>query len=90
MLLQAMLVVASWQNKPRQIALEKFYVKELGLSFFNGEHSLDILQGLLVYLAWYHFNVAESGQYHAYRLASLCMTMIVDLGLNTKPPQGTT
>lgn len=53
MLLQAMLVVASWQNKPRQIALEKFYVKELGLRFFNGERSLDILQGLLVYLAWY-------------------------------------
>lgn len=53
MLLQAMLVVSSWQNKPRQIALEKFYVKELGLRFFNGERSLDILQGLLVYLAWY-------------------------------------
>ncbi|CAI7604496.1 unnamed protein product [Penicillium crustosum] len=90
MLLQAMLVVASWQNNPRQIALEKFYVKELGSRFFNGERSLDILQGLLVYLAWYHFNVAESGQYHAYRLASLCVTMIVDLGLNKKPPQGTT
>lgn len=53
MLLQAMLVVASWQNKPRQIALEKFYVKELGSRFFNGERSLDILQGLLAYLAWY-------------------------------------
>lgn len=52
MLLQAMLVVASWQNNPRQIALEKFYVKELGSRFFNGERSLDILQGLLVYLAW--------------------------------------
>lgn len=55
MLLQAMLVVASWQNKTRQIALEKFYIKEMGSRFFNGERSLDILQGLLAYLAWYVF-----------------------------------
>lgn len=53
MLLQAVLIVASWQNKRTQMALERFYVTDLGLKFFSGERSLDILQGLLVYLAWY-------------------------------------
>lgn len=54
MLLQAILVVASWRERPRQMTLEKFYLKDLGVRFFmNGERSLDILQGLLVYLAWY-------------------------------------
>ncbi|OJJ33429.1 hypothetical protein ASPWEDRAFT_174836 [Aspergillus wentii DTO 134E9] len=90
MLLQAILVVASWQKRTLQIALEKFYLKDLGTRFFNGERNLDILQGLLVYLAWYHFNVTESSQYQAYRLASLCVTMIFDLGLNRKPLRGTT
>ncbi|KAF9895088.1 hypothetical protein FE257_004717 [Aspergillus nanangensis] len=91
MLLQAMLVVALWQDRPRQMALEKFYLRDVGTRFFvNGERSLDILQGLLVYLAWYHFNVTQSGQFHAYRLASLCATMIIDLGINKAPLRGVT
>ncbi len=54
MLLQAMLVVASFQNRPRQIILEGIFLKDLGEKFFvQGERSLDFIQGLLVYLTWY-------------------------------------
>lgn len=54
MLLQAMLVVASFQNRPRQIVLEGIFLKDLGEKFFvQCERSLDFIQGLLVYLTWY-------------------------------------
>lgn len=54
MLLQAMLVVASFQNRPRQAELESIFLKDLGEKFFmQCERSLDLIQGLLVYLTWY-------------------------------------
>lgn len=56
-LLQAMFVVASFQNRPRQVELESIFLKELGERFFvQGERSLDFIQGLLVYLTWYVYS----------------------------------
>jgi hypothetical protein len=52
-LLQAILTVASWKNRARQLVFEEELLKDLGVRFFaKGEKTLAILQGLLVYLAW--------------------------------------
>lgn len=52
-LLQAILTVASWKNRVRQLILEEELLRDLGVRFFTkGEKTLEILQGLLVYLAW--------------------------------------
>ena len=52
-LLQAILNVAPWKNRPLQLALEATLLEGLGKRFFvKGEKSLEILQTFLVYLAW--------------------------------------
>ncbi|KAG0648446.1 Transcription factor himD [Hyphodiscus hymeniophilus] len=48
---------------------------------FNGERSLDLLQGIMIYLCWYqlYFN-AERQQ--IYQLSQMVASMAVDLGIN--------
>jgi hypothetical protein len=53
LLLKAILTSASWRNRQLQLALEDDFLRSLGLMFFvKGDRTLDILQGILVYLAW--------------------------------------
>ncbi len=53
MLLQAILVTSSWQNKSLQLALEREYLKILSTRLVvDGQKSLDMLQSLLVYVGW--------------------------------------
>jgi hypothetical protein len=54
----------------------------------NGETSLDLLQGILVYLAWYHYYFNPEKQ-QVYQLSSMACAMAVDLGITT-PNQVTT
>jgi hypothetical protein len=52
-LLIAILTVSSWKNRPRQLILEELLLKDFGTSFFfDCEKRFEILQALLVYLAW--------------------------------------
>jgi len=53
-LLLAILTMASTSNQTLQDLLEADLRETLGRKvIFNGEKSLDLLQGLLIYLAWY-------------------------------------
>jgi hypothetical protein len=52
-LLQAILTVSSWKNRHQQLVLEEQLLKDFGVRFFvECEKTLEILQALLVYLAW--------------------------------------
>lgn len=53
MLLLAILVTASCKNRPLQIALEREFRQELAnRMIIQAQKSLDLLQSILVYLAW--------------------------------------
>ncbi|KAH8682922.1 hypothetical protein BGZ60DRAFT_398964 [Tricladium varicosporioides] len=51
----------------------------------NGEKTLDLLQGLLIYLAWHHLFYDPDNQ-QVYQLTQMAVSMTVDLGIN-KPPR---
>ncbi|KAJ5382640.1 hypothetical protein N7517_000551, partial [Penicillium concentricum] len=46
-----------------------------------GEKDLDLLQGLLVHLAWFHFNFVPGSQ-QAYQYLQIAISMVVDLHLD--------
>jgi hypothetical protein len=50
----------------------------------RSEKSLDLLQGLLVHLAWHHYHFCP-GQQQTTSLFQLLLSLVVDLGLNTGP-----
>ncbi|KAH6715454.1 hypothetical protein DL95DRAFT_460915 [Leptodontidium sp. 2 PMI_412] len=47
----------------------------------NGEKSLDLLQGILVYLTWYHFYFHPDRE-QIYQLSQMAVSMTVDLGMD--------
>ncbi|EHL00022.1 hypothetical protein M7I_4104 [Glarea lozoyensis 74030] len=69
---------------PLETELKSTLMKKI---LVEGEKSLDLLQGLLVYLAWYHFhfNVVQE---QMYQLCQMAVAMMVDLGIN-KPNSST-
>ncbi|KAI9836986.1 MAG: hypothetical protein M1819_000635 [Sarea resinae] len=84
-LLQAIFATTSWRNRSLQIALERNFLRDLSTRLLmEGQKSLDLLQGLLVYVAWYHFHISPSMQ-QCYRLTALAVAIAVDLGLNRRP-----
>ncbi|KAE8337342.1 hypothetical protein BDV24DRAFT_140134 [Aspergillus arachidicola] len=50
----------------------------------NNERNIDLLLGLLVYTAWYHYHW-ESMLPHMYLFLQLTVTMVADLGLDRQP-----
>jgi hypothetical protein len=53
LLLLSVLVASSWRNRPLQVTLERQYLKEIAEHMIiKGEHSMDMLQSLLIHLAW--------------------------------------
>ncbi|KIW40336.1 uncharacterized protein PV06_07543 [Exophiala oligosperma] len=65
----------SLAKRVREVIAEKVLLR--------GEQSLDILQGLLVYLAWYHIHFPLGSQLG--NLVHLIMAQLSDLGLNRSP-----
>ncbi len=49
----------------------------------NSEHSLDLLQGILVLLGFYHYHCLVHAQFN--NLIQLAISMIGDMGLNRDP-----
>jgi hypothetical protein len=89
MLWQAILIVSSWRDQAHRAFFQNRFLKRLGEKLLvDGEKSLDILQALLVYCAWYH-SYAAQGVRPAYRFASLAVTMALDLGLDRRPNSAT-
>ncbi|KAF5859082.1 hypothetical protein ETB97_003324 [Aspergillus alliaceus] len=54
----------------------------------GGEKSLDYLQGLLVYIAWYNLNL-NPRSFQLYQYLQIAISIMVDLRLNDGPPTGT-
>ncbi|OQN96625.1 hypothetical protein B0A48_17055 [Cryoendolithus antarcticus] len=50
----------------------------------DGETSLDLLQSLLVYLAWSHYHIVPRSQ-QGYKLLQIAISLAVDLGLDDEP-----
>ncbi|EXJ78958.1 hypothetical protein A1O3_08458 [Capronia epimyces CBS 606.96] len=85
LLLHAALAVAMSAEVHLQKVLEKSF-KEVMLSklMFEAEKSIDLLQSILVYIAWGHFfHIPKRDQ--SYQLLQMAVGLCVELGLNTSP-----
>ncbi|KAJ5291799.1 hypothetical protein N7478_001050 [Penicillium angulare] len=86
-LFKAMVMVASYRNRPFQHQMGTKLTEEVGKRLLvDGERSLDLLQGLLIHIAWYHVHLGEVSQMT--NLLQLAIALLADLGLN-KPSHGT-
>ena len=84
-LLQAITVVAYFHDLPRQRELVKQLMRNISERILmNNEKSIDILQAILVFVAWYHPHLFQAQQIT--NLMHLAIAMTIDLGLN-RPPQ---
>ncbi|KAI9858208.1 MAG: hypothetical protein M1813_007857 [Trichoglossum hirsutum] len=82
--LLAILMTASWNNRSLQMTLEEQYRLELATkTIIDAQKSLDLLQSMLIYLAWYHFHFKPQTQ-QIYQLLQLAIGMAIDLGYNQK------
>lgn len=80
-LFKAIITSASYSNLTRQIALGKEVVAYFSEHLLlKGEKSLDLLQGLLIFIAWYHPHLFANPQLT--NLLQLSVALLVDLGLN--------
>lgn len=82
----AILTITSIDTPPIQHLLADEMKRQLGRIIEHSRKSLDILQGLLVYAAWYHTFYAPSTQQIAI-IVQLCVALVQDLGLTKKPTQ---
>ncbi|KAM3065427.1 hypothetical protein ACMFMG_011452 [Clarireedia jacksonii] len=81
---KAVLMAASYYNLPRQTRLDREIVRELSESILiRGEKTLEGLQTILVFCAWYQYHCLCHPQLN--NLLSLAVGMITHLQLN-KPP----
>ncbi|KAL2428740.1 hypothetical protein ABEF95_006154 [Exophiala dermatitidis] len=87
------IMVGCRHDKVRQMAMAKAFRELVSHRILvKGEQSLDLLQGLLVYIAWYHLHIPLGPQLT--NLVHLAMAMVADLGLHrsaqiklwSKPP----
>lgn len=51
-----------------------------------GEKSFDLIQGLLIFIAWHQFNTEGNPQ--LMNLVHICQSLLTDMGLNRSPGQG--
>ncbi|KIW26095.1 uncharacterized protein PV07_09222 [Cladophialophora immunda] len=81
-LLLSILTFAAQWNLALQAKLEAELKESLSRRLIvEGEKSLDLLQGLLVYLNWYHFQFDPARQV-LYQLVQMANSLALDLGLD--------
>ncbi|KAL1649921.1 hypothetical protein SLS58_001297 [Diplodia intermedia] len=79
-LLKSIIVVASIQDLAKQRALGHALMAELTTQLLiQGRRSVDLLQGILVWLAWYHVHFFTNPQ--TTNLLQLAVGLVIDLGL---------
>jgi hypothetical protein len=84
MLLLAMMTMASWQNRRRQLALDDIYRRELAnRTIIRPRKTLSLLQSMLVYLSRYHFVFSHKTQ-QLYTLQQLAIGLALDMGLHQR------
>ncbi len=82
MFMFAVLTVASHDSVLLQLMLSREFRKVIMVKIMNGEKSLDLLQGLLVFLAWHH-RYMDTQAVSVPMLLQLCIGMASDLGLDS-------
>ncbi|CZR59098.1 related to cercosporin resistance protein [Phialocephala subalpina] len=87
-LLLAILAMGTENNETLQRRIEKELKETLSRKLIvSAEKSLDLIQGILVYLAWYHFYFDVDNQ-QLYQLCQMATSLAVDIGIN-KPLEQT-
>ncbi|KAF2125014.1 hypothetical protein P153DRAFT_300614 [Dothidotthia symphoricarpi CBS 119687] len=81
MLMFAVLTVASHDSVLLQLKLSREFRKVIMVKIMNGEKSLDLLQGLLVFIAWHH-HYMDSQAVSIPMLIQICVGIACDLGLD--------
>ena len=84
MLMFAILTVASHDSVLLQLMLSREFRKVIMVKIMNGEKSLDLLQALLVFVAWHH-RYMDAQAVSIPMLLQLCIGMANDLGLDSIP-----
>ncbi|WPG98008.1 Hypothetical protein R9X50_00079200 [Acrodontium crateriforme] len=86
-LLQTAILASMNRDVDGSLRLEESIMRHLSEEvFFNSARSLDLLQGLLVYIAWYHFRFFIGRKMTI--MLQLAISIAADLGL-TRPPKAT-
>ncbi|KAL4956321.1 hypothetical protein BDW69DRAFT_203445 [Aspergillus filifer] len=81
-LLLCMLTASLEENPSLQDELEVHVRKEIATRIVVGiERDMDILQGLLVHAAWYHYHW-RTYHTHGYMLLQMTVMVVIDLGLD--------
>jgi hypothetical protein len=80
-LMFAVFVAASHDSPLLQQALSREFRKVVMVRIMNGEKSLDLLQGLLVFIAWHH-HYMDAQAVSVPMLLQLCVGIASDLGLD--------
>ncbi|KAH8729062.1 hypothetical protein GQ44DRAFT_701503 [Phaeosphaeriaceae sp. PMI808] len=83
-LMFAVLTVASYDSVLLQQTLSREFRKVAMVKILNGEKSLDLLQGLLVFIAWHH-HYMDAQAVSVPMLLQLCLGIASDLCLDRIP-----
>lgn len=85
MLLLAVLTVSSHDSALLQLALSREFRKVVMAKVSNGEKNLDLLQGLIVFIAWHH-QYMDAKAVSVPMLLRICMGLASELGLESMAP----
>ncbi|TGO57741.1 hypothetical protein BCON_0062g00100 [Botryotinia convoluta] len=81
-LLLGILASTSQNNIPVQHLLESELRETISSrTIIHGEKSIDLLQGILLYLAWYHYHYNPEKE-NLFQLTQMANAMVIDLGLH--------
>ncbi|KAF2443192.1 hypothetical protein P171DRAFT_57449 [Karstenula rhodostoma CBS 690.94] len=80
----AVLTAASFDSSHLQVSLSREFRKVVMVKIMNGEKSLDLLQGLLVFIAWHH-HYMDAHATSVHLLLQICVGIAGDLGLDNIP-----
>ncbi|KAF2656875.1 hypothetical protein K491DRAFT_353305 [Lophiostoma macrostomum CBS 122681] len=83
-LMFSVLTAASYDSSLLQLTLSREFRKVVMVKIMNGEKSLDLLQGLLVFIAWHH-HYMDTQAVSVHMLLQLCIGIAGDLGLDNIP-----
>ncbi|KAF1960558.1 hypothetical protein CC80DRAFT_259436 [Byssothecium circinans] len=81
MLMFAVLTAGSYDSALLQLTLSREFRKVIMVKIMNGEKSLDLLQGLLVFIAWHH-HYMDAQAVSIRLLLQMCIGIAGDLGLD--------
>ncbi|KAF3010692.1 hypothetical protein E8E13_005864 [Curvularia kusanoi] len=82
MLFLAMMTAASWREHTRQMSLDAVFRQELAhRTIIRPRRNLGLVQGVLVYLSWYHFVFSHKTQ-QIFFLHHLVIGLAIDIGLH--------